>query len=458
MLYRLLIPAMLATAVMSAPAQTTETPVAFDSTGRILSVSRSLATRLNLSAPTWPVSGEFVEARVYRVSSGGYVMTVSRIGGAVERYPLTDAEFAGLRTGVQTALEREGRVVSEDAATVISEPARGPFVRDQMLLASIIYGPSLSTLTGDASAGAGVYLLTVGGTFFALNNFARQRIITKAQNALTTDGAFRGWSASALTIGALGADSLSEDAVAITALIGGIGGSILGYQRGKRLTHGEAQAAMTGSTLLAAGTLGLGFMGGLVKEGDGQAASAAVLAGGIAGYVLGPKYPRNAPYTVTAGDVGVVRLGAFLGSLAAITPFVDSDIDGKAAAGILTAGLAGGAIVADRIGAKPFNHSISDSRMIYLGALGGALMGVALPVMTQSDNATFVMTMVTGGAIAGSFVTQNIMKPSREGSAAFTPSGNSSNRASSRIEFSPEGLALAAAKQRGMHSVLRVRV
>jgi hypothetical protein len=454
---RIIIASLLLLAAGSAGAQvveTVETPMAFDSTGRILSVSRSLATRLNLSAPTWPVSGDFVEARVYKISSGGYVMTVSRIGGSVERHALTDAQFAGLRNEFQIALDREGKVVSEDAATVISESARGPFVRDQMLLASIIYGPSLATLTHDEAAGTGAYLLTVGGTFFAVNEFARTRTITKAQNSLTTDGALRGWAATALTVSALGAN-LTEDETAITALIGGVGGSLLGYRRGRTLTQGEAQSAMTMSTLAAGTALGLvGTTGFMDSDNGEQVASAMLLGGGIAGYALGPRYPRNAPYTVTAGDVTIVRLGAILGSMTAITPFVGADLDGKVLAGLLTAGWVGGAVIGDRIGSKPFNHSASDARMVHLGALGGALMGVALPVMTKSESATFVMTTLTGGAILGSLITHGMMKPSLEGSPAFTPSGNNAPR---RLEFSPEGLALTVAKQPGNHSLLRIR-
>jgi hypothetical protein len=454
MRFRNLIPVLVLLAAMPAAAQTVETPVAFDSAGRILSVSKSLVTRLDLAAPSWPVSGEFIEARLYSVSSGGYVMTVTRPAGTLERYPLTDAQFAGLRDAVHAALAREGKVVAEDAATVISEPARGPFVRDQMLLASIIYGPSIATLMGDDAAGSGAYLLTVGGTFFAVNQFARTRMISKAQNALTTDGALRGWAATALAVSATGT-RMDGDGAALTALLGGIGGSVIGYTRGKRLTHAEAQSAMTGSTLLAGATIGLGYATGVVGEDSDQGASTAVLAGGIAGYLLGPRYPRQAPYTVTAGDVSMVRLGAILGSAAAISPTVDADIDPRLGVGIATAGWVAGALIADRVAAKPFNHSTSEARLVYLGALGGGLMGIAFPVMVRAESGTPYMIGFSAGALVGTAVTQNMLKPSREGSALMSPTGNGNRGA--KFEFSPEGLALALAGQRGLHPVLSVR-
>ena len=444
----------LSVAIAPATAQVTETPVPFDSAGRIVSVNMPLATRLALTPPAWPVSGDFNEARLYRTSTGSHTLAVTRPSGATDRYPLDQSQTEALRGAFSRGIGQAGRVVAEEAANFIAEPARGPFVRDQMLLATIIYGPSLATLTDDPSIGSGVYMLSVGGTFFSLNDFARRRTITTSQNSLTTDGALRGWAAMGLAAHAFGAN-LSEDGTAITALIGGIGGSMVGYDRGRRLTNSEAHSSMTGSTLLAGAVLGSATTLGIIGEEDDRLASAAVLTGGIAGYVLGPLYPRLSGYTITAGDVSLVRLGAILGTAAAVTPLVGFDeVDMKVAAGVATAGWVGGTIIADRIAAKQFNHSASDSRMVYLGALGGALMGGALPLMTQSTDELFAMSAITGGAILGSIVTQRAMNPVREGLVMRSPSSDAN---SARIELKPEGLLLAAMGQRGKHTLLRVR-
>lgn len=445
-------------AVLSAPvaAQVSETPVSFDSAGRITSVNPTLATRLGLTQPAWPVTGQFVEARLYRVSSGGHTLTVVRPGGAIDRYSLDETQTEVLRVAFAEGVNRAGRVVAEDAANVISEPARGPFVRDQMLLASIIYGPALASLTNDGAMGTGVYMLSIGGTFFGLNEFAGRRSITKAQNSLTTDGALRGWATMGLVTTMLGAE-LSEDGAAMTALVGGIGGSMIGFHRGSRLTNSEAQSAMTGSTVGAGAVLGTATTLGLIGEDDGdeKLASAAILAGGIAGYVAGPRYPRAAGYTVTAGDVQLVRLGAILGTMAAFTPFAEmEDIGLKTGAGILTAGWVGGALIADRIAAKPFNHSAGDSRMIYLGALGGALMGSALPTMARSESPLIWMGTITGGAILGSIATHRRMGPAREGSVMRS---SSSNANSAKVQLMPENALLAATGQRGSHTLLSIR-
>jgi hypothetical protein len=437
----------------TAGAQATETPVPFDSAARILSVNTTLANRLGLAAPAWPVSGAFAEARLYRVSTGGHVLTVTRPGGTVDRYTLDDRQVTALRAAFFEGVARSGGPVAEDAANVISEPARGPFVRDQMILASVIYGPALASLTHDGAVGSGVYMMSVGGTFFAINDFARRRSITKAQNALTTDGALRGWAAVSLGAAALNAD-YSETTGAIMALTGGIGGSMIGYHLGRRLTNGEAQSAMTISTLSAGAAAG-GFVAMTGDDHDnGQAAAAATLIGGVAGYFAGPTYPRRQSYAVTAGDVKLLRLGALLGAAAAITPFADVDnMSTRNAVGLLTAGWVGGTLIADRIAVKPFNHSESDTRMIYLGTLGGALMGAAIPVMTKTESATFAAGATTAGAVIGAFATQHAMAPAREGSMP----GIGSSAGNTRVDLNPEALLLTALKQPGNHSLLRIR-
>jgi hypothetical protein len=298
-------------------------------------------------------------------------------------------------------------------------------------------------------------MLTVGGTFFAINDFARRRSITKAQNALTTDGALRGWAA--VTLAAAAADAnLSEDSGAIMALGGGIGGSMIGYALGKRMTNGEAQSAMTISTLSAGAAVGglYTVIGDNVND-NGRAAAGAALIGGIAGYAAGPMYPRRQSYTVTAGDVQLLRLGAALGAAAAITPFAEVDnIDARTVAGVLTAGWVGGTLIADRIAVKPFNHSESDVRMIYLGTLGGALMGAALPAMTKTNSAVFALGATTAGAIIGAFATQNAMAPARQGSVMRSVGSSAGN---ARVELNPEAVLFTAMKQPGTHSLLRIR-
>jgi hypothetical protein len=135
-------------------AQVSETPEPFDSAGRVRSITPPLAARLRLAAPAWPVAGDFVEARLYSVSTGGFVVVAERRGGRLDRYLLTVDQRLALRGAVTGGMGRAGRVVGEERPLVISEPARGGFIRNQMILAAVLYAPALAALTGDGTAGA----------------------------------------------------------------------------------------------------------------------------------------------------------------------------------------------------------------------------------------------------------------------------------------------------------------
>ena len=448
--------ALLLTAAAAGHAQTTETPVPFDSAGRILSVSEVLANRLGLTAPAWPVTGAYTEARLFQTGDSAFVIVVQRNNGTNDRYPLSAAQLAAFRAALETATNRVGRVVAEDAASLVSESARRPFVRDQMLLSAFMYGPALAAMTDDPSVGTGAYLLSVGGTFFVLSNIAKTSMITKAQNSMATDGAIRGWLLSAATLNSAGVN-VSGKGAAATVLFGGIGGSIVGFQSGKSLTNSEAQAAMTGSTLAAGAALGLVGTSGLLNSdtSSSRLASASLVVGGVGGYLLGPRYPRRAGYTVTAGDISIVRLGALLGALTAVTPIADAHVSVQVGAGLATVGWIGGAVIADRIAAKPFNYSESDARMVGLGALAGALMASAVPALARSTNATFNLAMAMSGAIGGAFVGHRMMDPPRQGAAYTGPHDRDGDKAW-RLDFDPQGVAMTLAKQRGNHSLMRI--
>ena len=64
-------------------AQVTESPVPFDTLGRVPTITPSLAERLHLAPPAWPVLGRFVSALLYSRSTGGYTMVVIRPYGAL---------------------------------------------------------------------------------------------------------------------------------------------------------------------------------------------------------------------------------------------------------------------------------------------------------------------------------------------------------------------------------------
>src|SRR5688572_18396699 len=281
----------------------TESPAPFDSAGRIMTVTPPLAARVGLPSDVWPVTGDYEEARLYASSAGGYVLAVHRRGGTIERYTFTDEAREALRVAVSRGMAVAGRPVTEERPELISEPARGAFVRNQMLIAALIYGPAAATFPEDASERTAAYLLVTGGTFFALMAASKNMAVTRAQNHLATDGAYRGaFMARGL---AFAFDVDDDDAWAASALLGGIVGSVAGFRLGRGYTDSEARAATFGSTTLGGTTAGvLGALGAFEgAQSNERVAVAGIVAAGLLGYPLGVRYPRRAWYRVTAGDV-----------------------------------------------------------------------------------------------------------------------------------------------------------
>ena len=433
-----------------AGAQVTETSVAFDSAAKVRTLTPALVERFALTAPVWPVSGEFREARLYEVSTGGHVLAVERTARRIERYALTADNVAALRFAIDAAMARTGQTVTEDRADEISQPARGAFVRNQMLLTWTVYGPSLAAMTRDAQAGTAMYLLATGASYFITTGISRKTTVSRAQNHLATDGALRGWGVGAGLSYVLAPENPDGRTVAAIGLAGSLGGAIVGFNRGKRLTDSEAQAATSVSNLFAASALGLsGSVGLLDANDDGRAMVAAIVAAGLAGYGIGPTYPRRARYTVTKGDIQVTEIGAVLGAALAITPFVDDDFDTEAEPffAVATAGLLAGTFLTESRWARQYDHSAWDAGQTSLGTAAGALMGSAAAVLTE-PGVRGTYSLVVGGGLFGALIGHSLAQPARAGAAG------AETRVGSRVKFDPSALGLAAAGVQGRHAIL----
>src|SRR5688500_19723522 len=86
----------------AAAAQIVETPQAFDSAGRLMTITPSIAARLQLGPPAWRVVGDYTEARLYSLGGGAYVLAVTRRDGSIERFAITESDRAYLRERTST--------------------------------------------------------------------------------------------------------------------------------------------------------------------------------------------------------------------------------------------------------------------------------------------------------------------------------------------------------------------
>ena len=412
-----------------------ERPVPLDSAGRVPVLTPTLVNRLSLPAAVWPVTGSFREARLFRSEAGAHVIVVQRPDGSVERFPLSAEQTAALRDAVTTAWNAQaarGLRSGEGAFGMEeSQPAGNTFVRNQIFLGLVAYGPATAALLSDAGGGTATagYFLAAGGSFFVAANTVRNRTVTRAQAALASHGGLRGAAAGA-AIAAI-ADASGGPGYGAPILAGALGGTIAGFQGARGLSDGEAGASGLMADLAALTTLGLAGAGGAFKARDtlitfpdgssfpvedddlragGKAALGAAVGAGVLGYLTGPRYARRAAYNVTAGDTKVAFTGALLGALASTTVLSDKTGEQTGFA-LATGGMLAGFVLSDRLLVRTADRTAADGTLVQLGALAGALIGGGVAAGAEADGQVALAMATIGGAL-GLLATDRIARPS----------------------------------------------
>ncbi len=461
-----------------AGAQVTERPVAFDTVGRVPSITPSLAERLKLGPPLWPVSGRFVSAQLFARSTGGYTLVVIRPDSAFDRYDLTSDAVAGLRALVATALASGQRSGVGEQTSVASDPAGNAFVRNQAALGILLYGPAAATLVGGATRSASVALgaeiITAGGAF-ALALARRNALppVTTAQNNLSTHAAVHGALLGEALLFVANGDVVGEPSVHGGALLAGsIGGTFFGLHAARTMTDAEASSSGYAADFLALGSIGLmGTAGVFDRASSARPAVAVASAALIGGYLTGASYPRRATYTVTAGDVGAMTTATVLGIGVAVVPFVGQrNINGRALSAGLTGGMVLGAIAGDRWLVRPRDHTTSEATLLSTGAAVGAFIGGGFASIARAG-ARPAAALVVGGAVLATIATEAAIRPRLGGRRVLSlqrADGRQAERAAfggdiareknprrAQITFDPIGAVFAATSRRGTFSVVR---
>lgn len=445
--------------VPPAGAQVVETPVPFDSAGKVRAVTPGLAQRLRLIQPGWPVTGEFERVRLYRTSAGDYVVVAESRDGALQRWPMSAVEGDALRSRVSTALrESSGGVGTQ--TTVASEPAGNSFVRRQASLGAVLYGPAAAAMVAgsgsDGTAPGAAYLFVAGGTFFAA--MARRQAsppVTTAQNNLSTWGAIHGAALGGATAYMTGTKG---QAAAGMVLAGSLGGTVLGLAKARDMTDAESAASSFAATSAALTTIGLASTAGMLDDDNASSRAAVGLASAalVGGHVIGPLYPRGASYVVTAGDVRTLWVPGVIGATAGLVPFVGSDSgNGKVVAAAMTAGFVGGVIAGDRFLVKPYDHSTSDALLLATGATAGWLFAGGLTTLAKAGSTAALGAGVTGATL-GAIWTESLLRksPRRQDQDAMGGSRDRDRRVG--VSVDPAGLIFAAARAPGRFSVVRM--
>lgn len=416
-----------------------ETSVPFDSAGRITTITPTLAARLGLAAPVWPVTGAFREARIYRGDNGTIVLAVQRMDATVARFTLDEATVSTLRRGVDAGLLAVGRsqdrLVGAATGLEVSQPAGNIFVRNQTFLGLAAYGPAAAAMLSDQGgpSAAGAYFLAAGASFFVAARTVRNRTVTRAQALRSAHGGTRG-AVVGLGIAAI-ADADGAPARGAAVLAGAIGGTVAGYLQARGLSDGEAASAGLFADLGAVTTVGIAAASGVFKgrtvevreqypggeyiyqrtdnslRGPGKAAVGAGIGAGILGYALGPRYARLASYNVTSGDASMVMTTALL-TAAGFSATANKGND-RAAYGAATAGLLAGALLADRVFVRQADRSNADGTLAQLGGLAGGLMGVGVAAMADGEQRALLGLGSVGGLL-GLLAADHLIAPAAD--------------------------------------------
>ncbi len=445
--------ALAAASTSPARAQAVETPQPFDSAGRVMAITPAIAAKLGLIPPAWRVTGDYAQARLYALGDGAFVLVVTRRGGSVERYALTASDRDYLRTRTSTlppTVEEEvEKQVGHAARRTLDTVARSAFIRNQTVLGLVLYGPLAATaMTTDDAGRAATYLLVAGGTFFGASELSRDIVVSQPMNQLATHAALRGTLAGTGLVYAVGGRTRGQ---AAAAFAGGLAGTGLGLWAGRGMNDGEATASGFGSDVAALVTFALIRPHyGTNAQGDEYLtkSQAGLLVGvGLTGYPLGAWYARRAPYDVTGGDVHTMWVTGAIGALASSAFIVGNDPSESTTAYTLTSGFLVGVVAGDRLLVRRIDHTRPAAATIGLGAVAGGLMGAGVFVLTSRNrnNDVLAVTMGTLGAVGGVALSERLF-----------PSEPDARRSASRVEFTPAGLALAAAGLSGRFPVLHV--
>lgn len=372
-----------------------ETQVAFDHSGRFVTIDARLARHLGVFADTIP---GFSEARLFANDDSTYVLEISsvRAGRLVrERQPMSALQVASLRGHVEALTRVRG------GHALLDRDGRLPLVLGTAGLGLAFYGWALPAAADmDGGSAAGTYLVTASASFFLPWALTRSGDVTSSQSRLALWGATRG-----IAHGVMIADLLSDDVTWRGGLGWTVGASIgegvIGYALAKGADMDEGAAAtigVGGDFGLALGA-GAAAMSNAWEDGSGETASAMMLGGSFAGVVLGRSMAAKRHYS--AGDASVVRSAGTLGAWAglATTSAVSEDADETAWGGALVLGSVVGLGLGDRLAAgREFPRATG--MLIEVGGISGALMGMGLAALSREEDDSGEAIM-WGGLIGG---------------------------------------------------------
>jgi len=132
--------------------------------------------------------------------------------------------------------------------------------------------------------------------------------------------------------------------------------------------------------------------------------------------VIGVRYPRQASFKVTAGDMNAVQTAGLVGALYGGAALAAIDHPGPRQIGVtMGSSYLAGIIVGNYAIAQREDLSTSEANIATVGAIAGGLIGLAVPLLTQSNGTSVALAAAGFGATLGMAATLGITKQNRSG-------------------------------------------
>ncbi len=323
----------------------------------------------------------------------------------------------------------------------VESPARSVFVRDQVVLGTLVYGPSFARAVARAGIPSiAAYLVMGGGAYLMASGLSRDLAITETRSRFATlsalHGAAAGW---ALAQGWRADDQGTAGGV----FLGSIAGTASALALGGDLTDGEAAASGFGTELLAIVAYGLASSGT-----DSRTSGLFAVGAGLAGAPLGYLYAHSARYRVTPGDVTALWTSAALGAAAAGAAVVNGSPGKATVAATLTGGALFGAIAGDLLLVRRFDHTRGEGQLVALGAAAGGAAGAGIAMLTAATHdrrSAATVAFSAAGALGGLALAEFYLAPRSDAA-----------RRLARVQLHAVALAAAASQRPGSYPLLRV--
>ncbi|MBI4726332.1 hypothetical protein HY768_03755 [candidate division TA06 bacterium] len=391
---KILLSIFLLSAAGMAYGQLLETPVPFDSAGKILEWSQKLETRAGL----FPDVADFKNAVLWKADTV-YILEASNAHGRI-RKPLTNSGYDSLRMKVDSFLNTSG------AALVLNQEGRGAYLLWQIPLSLGWYGPAVVSLIDPerGSTKAGLYLTSAAATYFIPFFLTKNSTLTSGQEHMSIAYGFRGIAAGGALSALLGLDGSRP--ISGVMLATSISGQVAGYNWGKSFTKPQGRVishyATFGMTDLPL------FFNAIQEDPEEKLMSAAILAGLAGGSYLGYRLAKGKNFS--DGEPTIVATSGWAGMAAGAGLYLcafskgDEDlirIDARMMSTFCFMGSAAGLYCGHRY-IKGYNYSRGDGFIVTGTAAGGALFGAGFGFLfAPHDNDVGMLRLITGTATVG---------------------------------------------------------